>query len=83
MMLLVTQSQELHHRLEYVNQHQKCEINQLQNQVDTCHQELVYLRAHSHGDTITKTDNKNVVKLRSMEHELKMVNYLILIGLLG
>lgn len=64
---------ELHKKLEYVNDHQKCELKQSQGQLEQCRKELLEARvkincekesSHAGGDS-TKTGHSN--------HELRMV----------
>ena len=41
---------ELHKKLEYVNEHQKCELKQCQGQLEQCRRELVEARVKVNSD---------------------------------
>ena len=57
-----------------MNKHKECEISQLQQRLDTCHQELVHHRAQAHTKTNKSDPGTNLAaKLKTAEHELKLV----------
>jgi len=64
----------LQKKLEYINSHQKCELAQVQGELERCNQELVHLRAKSHKEMILKTDMGSAVKIKSVEQELTLVS---------
>lgn len=72
---VVKQAGELQSRLEYVNNHKKCEMVQLQEKLDSSNHELVLLRAQSHDKKCTSVGSgiDAAAKLKSAEQELKMV----------
>lgn len=41
---------ELHKKLEYVNEHQKCELKQCQGELEQCRRELVEARVKVNSD---------------------------------
>lgn len=73
--LAVKQARELHRRLEYVNKHQNCELEQVKTKVECYRQELVESRARRVELDSREKDNANnmAVKLKGTEQELKMV----------
>ena len=71
----VKQATELHRKLEYVNKHQNCEIEQIQNKLTSCRQELIESRALKMAETCKETDcaHELTAKLKATEQDLKMV----------
>lgn len=47
---LVKKAKELHKKLEYVNEHQKCELKQCQGQLEQCRRELLEARVNANSD---------------------------------
>ena len=73
--VLVKQAKELHCRLEYVNCHQNCELEQLREKLESCRQELIESRAQqSAADRREEKNSEEVAKCRVAERDLKMVS---------
>lgn len=65
----------LHHKLEYVNKHQSCELDRVREKLEKCCQELIESRAHkleeSRKDSGTNVSAKG--KATAAEQDLKLV----------
>ncbi len=71
------QAKELHCQLEYVNTHQKCELEKARLKLETCHQELIENRASRKLDVHGVEDEAQgmAAKLKAAKHELKLVSH--------
>ena len=70
MLIIVKQAVELHKKLEYVNEHQKCELKQCQRQLEQCRRELLEARVKVNSDRETlQIGGGN----KCNSHELRMV----------
>ena len=65
---------ELNKKLRYVNEHQKCNLEGYQRALERCRSELVEVRVQlgrREGEEVL--DSEDQTKMRSTEHELRMV----------
>ena len=74
---LVKGAQELHKKLEYVNEHQKCELEQYKKQLENCRGELtetrVELAALQGNEESRNIGEEHAARMRATEQELRMV----------
>lgn len=74
----VKQAAELHHKLEYVNRHKSCELEEVQKKLKRCNQELIECRAQRKAECHSSSEeggnvNSLATRLKTTEQELKMV----------
>ena len=71
----VKQAKELHHQLEYVNTHQRCEVQMAKLKLEACQQELIESRASKRMelDGMNAEAQDSVANLKTAKQELKMV----------
>lgn len=72
--MAVKQAKELHHQLDYVNTHQRCEMQEVQLKLEACHQELIESRVSRRMDGMQTAEvQDSAAKLKTAKQELKMV----------
>ena len=69
-LIVVKKAMELHKKLEYVNEHQKCELKHYQGQLEKCRRELLEARVKANSD---REDLQSRGKMKSDSQELRLV----------
>ena len=64
---------ELHKKLVYVNEHQKCELRQSHEQLEQCRRELLEARVTVNAERERIQTVGDSVKTKANSHELRMV----------
>lgn len=65
--LVVKKAMELHKKLEYVNEHQQCELKQCQGQLEQCRRELLEARVKVNSDRDGVLQSRGEKKCNSQE----------------
>ena len=73
----VKQATELHKKLEYVNEHQKCELRQSREQLEQSRRELLEARVIINAERERTQRVGDGVKTKGKSHELRMVGVLL------
>lgn len=64
---------ELHKKLEYVNEHQKCELKQSQAQLEQCRRELLEAKVKISFDKSVSPSRGEGRKTKCSDQDLRMV----------
>ena len=70
---VVKQAKELHKKLEYVNEHQQCELKERDQKLEQCHRELVEARVKLNSQREGSQLGGEVAMDECSKQELRMV----------
>ena len=70
---VVKQAKELHKKLKYVNEHQKCELNQRDEKLEKCRRELLEARVKLNSQREGSQPGGDIAMAGCSKQELRMV----------